>query len=134
MRPKERRQTGEHDLFRSRLDQIIDLDHAMVKLGEAIDWRFLERKFGEAYSDKPGHGASTDLLTPCAVRQFKMRCGPVPVMRSIPVTGDESVSIARSYDGIADILLLDSLRPGDIQMVRSASPTVGRSTRRLSIS
>lgn len=55
MRPKERRQTGEHDLFRSRLDQIIDLDHALVKLGEAIDWRFLERKFGEAYSDKPGH-------------------------------------------------------------------------------
>ena len=37
-------------------------------------------------------------------------------MRSIPVTGDESVSIARSYDGIADILLLDSHRLGDIQI------------------
>jgi IS5 family transposase len=55
MRPKERRETGEQDLFRSRLDQIIDLDHALVKLAKAIDWRFLEEKFGEAYTDKPGH-------------------------------------------------------------------------------
>jgi len=55
MRPKQRRETGEHDLFRSRLDQIIDLDHALVKLARAIDWRFLEDKFGAAYSDKPGH-------------------------------------------------------------------------------
>jgi IS5 family transposase len=55
MRPKERRETGGQDLFRSRLDQIIDLDHALVKLARAIDWRFLETKFGEAYTDKPGH-------------------------------------------------------------------------------
>jgi transposase, IS5 family len=55
MRPKERREAGEQDLFRSRLDQIIDLDHALVKLAKAIDWRFLGEKFGEVYSDKPGH-------------------------------------------------------------------------------
>ena len=28
MRPRERRETGEQDLFRSRLDQIIDMNHA----------------------------------------------------------------------------------------------------------
>ena len=55
MRPKERRESGEQDLFRSRLDRIIDLDHALVKLAKAIDWRFLEEKFGTAYTDKPGH-------------------------------------------------------------------------------
>jgi len=27
MQPKERQETGEQDLFRSRLDQIIDLQH-----------------------------------------------------------------------------------------------------------
>jgi hypothetical protein len=32
MRPKERRETGDQDLFRSRPDQIIDLNHALVKL------------------------------------------------------------------------------------------------------
>lgn len=55
MRPKERRLSGDQDLFRSRLDQIIDLDHALAKLARAIDWGFLEEKFGAAYSDKPGH-------------------------------------------------------------------------------
>ncbi len=55
MRPKERRESGEQDLFRSRLDQIIDLEHALVKLAKAIDWRFLEEKLGAVYSDKPGH-------------------------------------------------------------------------------
>jgi IS5 family transposase len=55
MRPKERRESGEQDLFRARLDQIIDLEHALVKLAQAIDWRFLEEKFGAVYTDKPGH-------------------------------------------------------------------------------
>jgi len=55
MRPKERRESGEQDLFRARLDQIIDLEHALVKLARAIDWRFLEGKFGAVYTDKPGH-------------------------------------------------------------------------------
>jgi hypothetical protein len=38
MRPRERRETGEQDLFRSRLDQIIDGKHALVKLARTIDW------------------------------------------------------------------------------------------------
>jgi hypothetical protein len=46
MRPRERRETSEQDLFRSRLDQIIDMKHALVKLGRAIDWRFLEEGSG----------------------------------------------------------------------------------------
>src|SRR5207248_2367996 len=54
MRPRERRETSEQDLFRSRLDQIIDMKHALVKLGRAIDWRFLEDAFGAVYTDKPG--------------------------------------------------------------------------------
>ena len=45
---------GEQDLFRSRLDQIIDLKHALVKLARAIDWRFLEEQFGAVYTDGPG--------------------------------------------------------------------------------
>ena len=54
MRPRERRESGEQDLFRSRLDQIIDMKHALVKLARTIDWRFLEEKFEAVYSDKPG--------------------------------------------------------------------------------
>jgi IS5 family transposase len=54
MRPRERRETSERDLFRSRLDQIIDMKHALVKLSRAIDWGFLEQTFGAIYTDKPG--------------------------------------------------------------------------------
>jgi hypothetical protein len=54
MRPPERRETGEQDLFRSRLDQIIDLKHPLVALGRTVDWGFLEREFGAVYTDDPG--------------------------------------------------------------------------------
>jgi IS5 family transposase len=37
MRPRERRETGEQDLFRSRLDQIIDMKHPLVALARTVD-------------------------------------------------------------------------------------------------
>jgi IS5 family transposase len=54
MRPRERRETGEQDLFRSRLDQIIDMKHPLVTLARTVDWGFLEGRFGEVYTDDPG--------------------------------------------------------------------------------
>src|SRR5258708_10832520 len=54
MRQKERRETGQTDLLRSRLDAIIDTGHPLVKLARTIDWPFLEQKFGAVYEDKPG--------------------------------------------------------------------------------
>jgi len=54
MLPKERRASGQKDLFRSRLDQIVDMKHPLAKLGGHVDWAFLEKVFGEAYSDGPG--------------------------------------------------------------------------------
>ena len=54
MRPKERRDSGQSDLFRGRLDQIVDMGHPLARLAATIDWRFLEERFGAVYSDKPG--------------------------------------------------------------------------------
>jgi transposase, IS5 family len=54
MRPKGRRDSGQIDLLRSRLDAIIDLGHPLVKLAGTIDWSFLEQRFGEVYEDSPG--------------------------------------------------------------------------------
>ena len=54
MRPKERRETGQNDLFRARLDQIVDGEHALAKLSRTIDWGFLEERFGAVYDDDPG--------------------------------------------------------------------------------
>ena len=67
MRPRERRETSERDLFRSRLDQIIDMKHALVKLGRAIDWGFLEQTFGAVCSRTPRFLASrvSPLIAAC---------------------------------------------------------------------
>ena len=54
MRPRERRESGEQDLFRARLDQIIDIEHALVRLARTIDWGFLEATFGAVYEDGAG--------------------------------------------------------------------------------
>jgi IS5 family transposase len=55
MRPKEPSETGQFDFFRARLDQIIDLDHPLVRLARTTDWGFLEATFGAVYQDGPGH-------------------------------------------------------------------------------
>jgi IS5 family transposase len=54
MRPKERRETGQSDLFRARLDQIVDPTHPLVRLAGSIDWGFLEARCGAVYDDDPG--------------------------------------------------------------------------------
>ena len=54
MRPKERRESGQRDLFRARLDQIVDMWHPLAKLARTVDWGFLERSFGAVYADVPG--------------------------------------------------------------------------------
>lgn len=47
MKPRERREAGERNLFRSRLDQTID-SRQLVTLVRETDWALLERIFGEA--------------------------------------------------------------------------------------
>ena len=68
MRPKESRDSGQKDLFRARLDQIVDMTHPLAKLAATIDWRFLEQRFGAVYSDAAGHPPlSTRLMAGLAI-------------------------------------------------------------------
>lgn len=53
-KPRERGKTDEQDLFRARLDHILNMNHELVRLARAIDCSVLESRFGEAYSDGPG--------------------------------------------------------------------------------
>jgi phosphoribosylanthranilate isomerase len=61
-------------------------------------------------------GAAPELLGPLDLARLKARLPAIRFMRSIPVVGAESIDIARSYDGVADLLLLDSHEPGDRQV------------------
>ena len=54
MRPRQQRDDGQIDLLRARLDQILNMDHPLVKLAAAIDWGFLDKRLGEVYDDDPG--------------------------------------------------------------------------------
>ena len=54
MKPREPRESGQQDMFRSRLDQILDMGHEKVTLSDRIDWCFLSEKMGDVYTDGPG--------------------------------------------------------------------------------
>ena len=59
MRPKKPETTGEGDLFRARLDQIINLNHELVQLGAKLDWDWIDREIAPLYSDKGRPGIET---------------------------------------------------------------------------
>jgi phosphoribosylanthranilate isomerase len=61
-------------------------------------------------------GAAPQHLSPAQVRTLKTGFPQVALMRSIPVVDESSIALARSYDGVADWLLLDSYESGDRQI------------------
>jgi phosphoribosylanthranilate isomerase len=61
-------------------------------------------------------GAGPNLLGPNEVLALKRAIGNLPIMRSVPVTGLESLGIARSYQDIVDFVLLDSYSANDRQI------------------
>src|SRR2546423_14407083 len=61
-------------------------------------------------------GAAPELLGPGDAVALKSKLPGMLLMRSIPVVDEASIAIARSYEGIADFLLLDSHRESDRQI------------------
>jgi|TARA_Y100000294_G_scaffold13835_1_gene12346 IS5 family transposase len=52
MRPKQQQKARHDDLFRARLDQIINMKHALVVLADKIDWAWLDKQLADCFSDK----------------------------------------------------------------------------------
>jgi transposase, IS5 family len=59
MRPKKHETTGSSDLFRARLDQIINLKHELVQLAGKIDWDWIDGAIAPLYSDQGRPGIET---------------------------------------------------------------------------
>ena len=59
MRPKQRETTGEAELFRARLDQIINMKHELVALAGRLDWAWLDGEIAPLYSDKGRPGVES---------------------------------------------------------------------------
>jgi IS5 family transposase len=62
MRPQKPKTTGEGDLFRARLDQIINMKHELVQLAGKIDWDWIDREIAPLYSDKGRPGIETRFI------------------------------------------------------------------------
>ncbi len=52
MRPKQQPKARHDDLFRARLDQIINMRHELVVLADKIDWTWLDEQLAESFSDQ----------------------------------------------------------------------------------
>lgn len=61
MKPKERSPQSA-ELFRSRLDEILNMEHALVKLARLIDWSVFEREWAGYFPGKTGRPASSGRL------------------------------------------------------------------------
>jgi hypothetical protein len=58
MQPK-KHERGSGDLFRARLDQIINMRHELVQLAGKIDWEFIDGEIAPLYSDSGRPGIAT---------------------------------------------------------------------------
>ena len=62
MRPKQRDEKGSGDLFRARLDQIIDMKHELVRLADEIDWAWIDDQVAERFSAAGRPGTETRFM------------------------------------------------------------------------
>ena len=62
MRPKQHETMREGDLFRARLDQIINMKHELVQLAGKIDWAWIDSEIAPLYSDKGRPGIETRFM------------------------------------------------------------------------
>jgi IS5 family transposase len=62
MKPKKQERSGCDDLFRMRLEQILDQRHALYRLGGKIDWVAVEERFGTLYSEEGRPGIPIRLM------------------------------------------------------------------------
>jgi len=62
MRPGKRETTGEQDLFRARLEQIINMRHELVRLGRAIDWDWIDAELAPLFKENGRPAVATRFM------------------------------------------------------------------------
>lgn len=62
MRPNPQNPPQTYDIFRSQLTQIINMNHELVQLTQAIDWKYLEERNAEFYKEEGRPGVRARLM------------------------------------------------------------------------
>jgi len=65
MKPHKISHEPQGDLFKTELDQIIDMNYPLIRLGTEVNWRRLDEVFGKTYHENNGRpGSSTRRVAP----------------------------------------------------------------------
>ena len=62
MRPRKTEDDGSGDLFRSRLDRIIDMKHELVRLADELDWDWIDAELADLFSEAGRPGTETRFM------------------------------------------------------------------------
>ena len=54
MRPKSSNESPQGDLFRNRLEHMLDRKHELYRLANLIDWEVFDKQFGPLYAEGNG--------------------------------------------------------------------------------
>ena len=71
MKPKTQDISATEDLFRSRLDHIINMRHELVSLAGRIDWDYLNEQAAPFYAEEGRPGIATRLMVGVVSRIFR---------------------------------------------------------------
>ncbi len=70
MKPKQQTDEGGQDLFRSRLDNIINPRHELVRLAAAIDWHRFDEAFAPLFCDVGNPALATRLMVGVQILKY----------------------------------------------------------------
>jgi hypothetical protein len=101
MQPRERRDRGQ--IFRARLDQIVDTNDPLATLGRTVAWGFLG-SFGAVYSDGPGQPPlPSRLIAGIAI----LKCKSLDLIR---LTSPDEIPACHSSHGAEIAERIDSVK------------------------
>ncbi len=121
MRPNKPKATGEGDLFRAHLDQIINMKHELVQLAARIDWDSIDRERATLYSDNGRPGIETRFVIGLLLLKHIYGLSTKACVSAGSMTLTSSTSSARSFSIPARALRPQPLEEAARQQARVAS-------------
>jgi phosphoribosylanthranilate isomerase len=94
----------------------LSLAHDIAELAEVLE---------ETCPDILHLGTRPDALLPATILMLKNAFPQLQVMRTIPVRHESDVALAKTYEGVADFLLLDTWKSGSRRSAPAALSTTG---------
>ena len=108
MRPKTHTTTGLGDLFRARLEQIINMKHELVQLGDKIDWDWIDNEIAPLFSDRGRPAIETRFVI------------GILLLKHIYGLSDECVSIASMISARRGATICSVIKKSARRLLRSA--------------